>query len=368
VDAGLRPARLLIACVLLASVMTACSSGDPGPTPSAASTTAASTTAAPTPTDDGNASTPTTPSTAADPGVDHLVVPAAASGMPDTWQERFVIGYGPGKELLGTSPGGDSGTLDIGPEYGAPGPDGTWWFLDAAKARLAHYDPSGQFLDRVRIPRTMLVSGVYFQWQLPHVLADETLVAVRQSADGARLLRLRDGVLDEVAVDAPLFTPMYDDGTLLYGFARRGKPVAVDPADGSLEPTSAFRTPSGTPFSLKVGARLELELPDSGISKVLPISTSSGAPAHVGVQVRAGADGTLHVFLVGAGEDDESVQLVGATMISPAGQVAEVEALSNPFSEADPGSPAQLVMAPGSSTPMLVYVLDDGVHVYERTG
>jgi hypothetical protein len=37
-------------------------------------------------------------------------------------------------------------------------------------------------------------------------------------------------------------------------------------------------------------------------------------------------------------------------------------------SEADPGSPAQLVMAPGSSTPMLVYVLDDGVHVYERTG
>ena len=74
------------------------------------------------------------------------------------------------------------------------------------------------------------------------------------------------------------------------------------------------------------------------------------------------------MFLIGAGDDDESVQLVGATMISPAGEVAEVEALSNPFSEADPGSPAQLVMAPGSSTPMLVYVLDDGVHVYERTG
>jgi hypothetical protein len=71
---------------------------------------------------------------------------------------------------------------------------------------------------------------------------------------------------------------------------------------------------------------------------------------------------------VGAGEDDESVQLVGATRVSPSGSVAQVEPLTSPFSEANPGSPAELVMAPGSSTPMLVYVLDDGVHVYERTG
>jgi hypothetical protein len=48
--------------------------------------------------------------------------------------------------------------------------------------------------------------------------------------------------------------------------------------------------------------------------------------------------------------------------------VAEVEALPDPFGEADPGSPAQLVMAPGASTPVLVYVLPDGVHIYERTG
>jgi hypothetical protein len=362
-DCLVRAARLSVACVLVASLVSACSpgasdsSGDVEPTVAASSSTPA-----PTPTDDGSPLPD-----GRDLDVDELVVPAAATGMPATWQERFVIGYGPGKALLGTSPGGDSGTLDIGPEYGAPGPDGSWWFLDAAKARLAHYDASGQFVDQVRIPKTMLVSGVYFQWQLPHVLGDGTLVAARQTPDGTSLLRLRDGVLDEIPVDG-MFAPTYDDGTLLYGFGGRGKPVAVDPADGSLARTKVYRTPSGTPFSIAVGQRLKLELPDSEVSKVLPISTTSGAPAHVGVQVRAGADDALHVFLLGAGEDDESVQLVGATMISSAGEVAEVEALSSPFSEADPGSPAQLTMASGSSTPMLVYVLDDGVHVYERTG
>ncbi len=68
---------------------------------------------------------------------------AAAAAMPEAWHERFVIGYGPGKALLGTSPGGDSGTLDIGPEYGAPGPDGSWWFLDAAKAGSPTTTPRG---------------------------------------------------------------------------------------------------------------------------------------------------------------------------------------------------------------------------------
>ena len=128
--------------------------------------------------------------------VDELVTQVVAAVMPDAWQERFVIGYGPGNELLGTSPGGDSG------------PDGTWWFLDAAKARLAHFDASGRYLDQVRIPRTMLVQGVYCQWQLPHVLAD---------------------------------------GTLLYGFGGRGKQVVVDPTDGSRSCRSNGSGRSGAP-------------------------------------------------------------------------------------------------------------------------
>ncbi len=214
----------------------------------------------------------------------------------------------------------------------------------------------------------MLVSGVYFQWQLPHVMADGMLVASRNGRDGTMLLRVRDGVLDEIPVGLP--TGLRPTATGPCSTATRaagGSRWSTRPtAHGSA--TDVFRTPAGTPFSLKVGSRLKVELPDSGISEDPADPTASGAVAHVGVQARAGADDTLHLFLVGAGEDDESVQLVGATRVSPSGAVSQVEPLTNPFSEADPGSPAELVMAPGSSTPMLVYVLDDGVHVYERTG
>ena len=52
-----------------------------------------------------------------------LVVPAASSTLPATWHQVFAVGYGKKRSLLGTAPGGDSGTLRIGPEYGAPGPD-----------------------------------------------------------------------------------------------------------------------------------------------------------------------------------------------------------------------------------------------------
>ena len=371
-------ARLAAVCLVVVTCGSGCSSdssdeGEPTSSPSSSTAASATPTAEPSATAAPSAtstatSTATSSPTSEPEGVDRLVVPEAAPTMPEAWHERFVIGYGPGKELLGTAPGGDSGTLDIGPEYGAPGPDGSWWFLDGAKARLAHYDASGEFLDQIRIPRTMLFQGRYFQWQLPHVMADGTLVASRNSQDGTMLLRVRDGVLDEIPIGLPYWAATYSDGTLLYGYSGRGRLEVVDPTDGSRQRTDAFRTPSGAPFSLKVGGRLKVELPDAGVSKVLPISTTSGAPAHVGVQAQAGADDTLHLFLVGAGEDDESVQLVGATSVSPSGAVAEVEPLANPFSEADPGSPAELVMAPGSSTPMLVYVLDDGVHVYERTG
>ena len=119
--------------------------------------------------------------------------------------------------------------------------------------------------------------------------------------------------------------------------------------------SATFTTPAQTPFRLSLrGKGLRIDLPGTGVSRVLPVSTASGAKAHVGLQVRAGADDVLHVFMTGIGEDDESVQLVGYTSIDPDGAVAPVESMPNPFSPSDPGSPAQLVLAPGSSTPLLV--------------
>jgi hypothetical protein len=293
-----------------------------------------------------------------------LVVPAASKALPASWHQVFRVGFGNRRSLLGTAPGGDSGTLRIGPEYGAAGPDGSWWFLDAAKRRLAHYSATGHYLGQVRVPRRLLVGGRYFQWQLPHVLANGWLLAARQGAGGTHLLRLRGTELDEIAVRGPTIFPVYDDGRRLYGYAGR-RLLSVNPRTGATKRVAQQRTPSGQPFSVSVGRRLEVDRPAGSLTARL--TTASGARAHVGLQVRAGADDTLHLFMTGLGEDDESVQLVGFTSLSPAGVLGPVEALPNPFSEADPGSPAQLVVAPGSSRPMLVYVLADGVHVYERS-
>ena len=293
----------------------------------------------------------TTPT--AGPGVERLVVPAAAESFPETWTEAFVIPHGRGPARLGES-------------QGAAAPDGTWWFLDPAKQRLAHYDVDGTYLEQVKVSRAL--GRTTFQWSQPHVLADGTFVAVRLDPPRSWLLRVRDGLVSEVQVRG-LFSPDHDDGRLLYGSVGKGRHVVVDPSDGSRERTETFRTPDGTRFFVGNGfdnGRLRVELPDAAVSGAVRMRTASGAVAHVGVEVRAGADGRIHLFLAGTGEDEDSAPLVGYTSIDPTGSVAAVEALPSPFSDADPGSPAHLVVAPGSSTPMLVYVLDDGVHVYER--
>lgn len=300
--------------------------------------------------------------------VQRLVVAPAVDAVPGTWRETFVVTYGPAVEQLGTSRGGEGGGLRYGPESGAPAPDGSWWFLDGAKRRLAHYSSSGTFLEGVRVPPRLLVDGRYFQWQLPHVLADGTLVAFRLTGDGAGMLRLRNGVVDEVPLTV-MFSPTYDDGRVLYGTVADGAPLAeLDPATGAVTSAVTYRLPSGAPFTLTDDFdKGELRVVTATASLRLVTVTSSGATAHLGVQMRAGADDSLHLLLAGAGEDDTSTQLVDYARVDLSGAVTRPESLTNPFSLADSGSPAQLAMAPGDSTPMLVYVLPDGVHVYRRT-
>jgi hypothetical protein len=302
--------------------------------------------------------------------VQHLVIAVRpVDTMPTTWREVFVVPYGSGNEQLGTSRGGEAGApRHYGPESGAPAPDGSWWFLDTAKRRLAHYDAAGHFVGAVKVPARLLVDGRYFQWALPHVLADGTLVAFRLTSGAAAMLRLRDGVLDEVPLTA-MFTPTYDDGTLLYGTVAGGPALAtVDPESGDLEPARAYRLPSGAAFTIgddfdRGVIRVDTPSGSLRLSTVAP----SGAIAHMGVQMRAGADDSLHLYLMGASNERHAAQLVGYVRIDPSGAAAKLEPLPSPNSNADRGSPAQLVLAPGESTPMLVYVMPDGVHIYERT-
>lgn len=315
-----------------------------------------------------NASAPASAPNSQSPAVavETRVVPVASSRLPKAWREVFVVPYGPAVERLGTARGGEGGVLRIGPEYGAPAADGTWWFLDVAKQRLAHYDAAGRYLSAVRVPHRLLVHGRYFQWQLPHVLADGSLVAVRLTSGGAALLRLRDGRLDELPLSS-MFTPVYDDGRLLYGSTSNESLTVLDPETGDMRPAADFLTPAGTPFSLDVDFdHGSVKIERGGRAQKLVFRTASRALAHVGARFRAGSDDSLHLFLTGTGADDEPTQLVGYLSLDPSGSVGRVEPFLNPFSPADPGSPAHLVIAPGSSTPMLVLVRPDGVHVYAR--
>lgn len=315
---------------------------------------------------------PSLPPRAARP-VRRIVVPITPVDiMPKRWREVFVVPYGSGHEELGTSRGGERGTpVQYGPEYGAPAPDGSWWFLDVDKLRLAHYDAGGGFLEAVRVPTRLLVDGDAFQWTLPHVLSDGTVVAFRLSAetDDGAMLRLRDGVLDEVPLTA-MFSPTYDDGTLLYGtVAGRAGLVTVDQDSGEVNPVPAYRLPSGAAFTVEDDFDRGVVRVDTATGSVrLATESPSGSTAHMGVQVRAGADDSLHLYLLGTSDDRSSTRLVGYLRIGRSGGITRLEPLASPDSSADRGSPAQLVVAPAASIPMLVYVMPDGVHVYRRTG
>jgi hypothetical protein len=296
------------------------------------------------------------------------VVLDAVGTFPREWREVFVVGYGRQPEELGTSRGGERGSPTFyGPEYGAPSSDGTWWFLDVGKLRLAHYGTDGRFLGDVDVPPALLVDGVAFQWALPHVLADGTLVAFRMTAGGGAMLRLRDGVLAEVPLPV-MFTPTYDDGATVYGYGSGSQELlALDPDTGSVRSESAYRLPSGTTFSVAddFDKGLVILRTSSGTVRLRTVTTS-GAPAHVGVQVRGGSDGSLSLYFLGAGSG--GADLTGYLRVTPSGKVSKWEALPSPFSSADRGSPEQLTMASGQSAPSLVYVMPDGVHVYRRMG
>ena len=356
--------RLLL--IFLMVVMAACSPGDEGAGTTQASTTSlapATTTTTLVPTTSNPISTTTMISS--EPVAEWVMQPALEE-IPEGWMLSFAIPYGDEIEALGSAPGGDG--LTLGPDYGAQAPDGTWWFLDAAKKRLAHYDDEGAYLDQVVLGEDLLVDGVYFQYQLPRVLADETVVASRFEVDATELLTLRDGLLGIVGVPAVVAIAT-DDGVSLYGFDSEGAgQVAIDPKTGAVTPTQWFSTQSGSRYRVAVDTgEITVELPDQGVVHVVPVTSSLGpGDVHVSVELATGSDGTIHLFALGISESDEQVQLAGYTSISPDGTLHRMEPGIDPFTPADPGSPSHLGVAYGRAAPWLMVVSEVGVLVYVR--
>jgi len=285
--------------------------------------------------------------------------------LPADWHPAFTIGYGEAESLLGSAPGGEG--LTLGPNYGAQAPDGTWWFLDGAKARLAHYDGGGVYLDAVVLPEEFLRSGAYFQYQLPRVLADGTLAAARFDEDTTDFLTLEDGG-PHLASLAGTLLPRADDGHAIYGFDPDGTLWSVDATTAESRRTDWFISQSGARYMVGlIAGGVVVELPDIGLETTISLTASNGPGAvHSSVEVGVGSDGTIHMLFLGISESDESVQLAGYASIAADGTVGTMEAMINPFTPADPGSPSHMGVAYGSDALWLMVVGEEGVEVYVR--
>jgi len=292
------------------------------------------------------------------------------SEMGPQWSER-TFPYGEGEETLGTSPGGEG--LMLGPEYGTQTPDGTWWFLDAAKTRIAHFDEEGSYLDQVVVPEDLLVDGLYFQYQMPQALDDGTIaVAGFRGETSMALLRIADGEATGADFDGavPWVTT---DGSYLYGLDFEGGPHRLDPENPVTEPVEWLSARDGSRYRVTVDQdEILVELPDgpTPLTRTLELrfSEDPAVAARAGIEVETGVDGSLFILLYGAPESDESLGIGGYLSISPDGAVEQAEPISDPFSLADPGSPAHLGVRPGTSTPWVMVVGEDGVHVFTRSG
>jgi hypothetical protein len=351
--------RLLVRLAAAAMLLAACGRG------------ASSTTIAPTSTTAVATSTTAVETTTTAVAAGSVIAVPSVSALEAPWVEAFEIAYGPSEAELGSSPGGDAGTLDLGPDYGAQAADGTWWFLDAAKQRLAHYSEEGEYIGAVSVV-DHLVDDKYFQFQLPHALDDGSVVMTNLGFGSSTMLVLDDGETRVVTIPAT-FSTRTDDGEALYGFSDEGETLRADPRAGTVDAVDWMQTRAGTRFRISNGSDgLTVELPDAEGAPVetirLVYADDPSIIAHVGLEAASGEDGSLFLYLYGGTDSGVGGQLGGFLTISAEGVVSALEPTRDPFSAADPGSPAHLGVRPGTSTPWLMFVDPDGVKVFTREG
>ena len=324
-----------VACLLAGSLVTACSSDStdpPDPIPSGSSDAASA----------ASATTPFTP-VDRDSTWTSSVVPAAATAMPAAWQERFVIAYGHGKELLGHLARRRLRLARHRPRVRcARARTGTWWFLDAAKATARSVRPVGAVPgpgpdpedDAGRRARTS--SG-------PSRTCWRTARWSRSARvrDGTRLLRLRDGRARRDRRRRGRFAPTYDDGRLLYGFARRGQ-TGGGGSDRRLH-GAHVDLPDAVRDTLLDRAwvvGLKLDLPESGTLEgasrprrrlaLRPMSGSRSAPAWTTCSTCSSW---------ASARTTSRCSWSGATLVSPAGEVRRGRATGRSVQRGRPREP-----------------------------
>jgi hypothetical protein len=372
--------RLVVLIVLVIAVVAIVvvrnRDSDPPTTTDAPTTTAgvstsagATTTVADTTTTFPGTTTTIAPTTSSPADQTVTVLLSPFSEMGTAWTEQVFL-YGEGEELLGTSPGGDG--LMLGPEYGTQTPDGSWWFLDAASLRIAHFAVDGSYLDQVLVPEDLLVDGQYFQYQMPQGLDDGSVAAGGfRSENTMALLRIAGGQATGTTFDGTI-PWVTTDGGLLYGFdGENGAPHSLDPEQPLPTPVEWFLARDGSRYMVTLDdGEMLVEIPDSGLTRTLQMRFSEDPEviARGGIEVETGVDGTIFIMMYGAPESDETLGIGGFVSVAPDGAVSETEPIAEPFSPSDPGSPSHLGVTPGTSTPWIMLVGEDGVHIFTRAG
>jgi hypothetical protein len=288
------------------------------------------------------------------------------SSLNSSWKRIAKIGYGAAKSKLGTSPGGDN--LMLGPDYGVQMPNKTWWYLDAAKLRLAHYSDSGAYLGQVKMPTKYLAQGIYFQWANPFALADGTVVLTGNGVSPALLLLSPKKKLTKVGMSR-FFGPMVTDGHSLYGFDENGVSVRVKPKTGAITTVSTFKGQGGRTFSITAASNhLTVKRPGVNLRINLVDPAHPALAVHPAVEAVMAANGKLWILATGIVEvsPGNAYDVSGLFSVSPNGAVSAVEPVRTLYSDSDPGSGHHLGIRQGSSRPTLMFIDTDAVRVYRK--
>lgn len=290
------------------------------------------------------------------------------SRLGPAWRFAFKVGYGTQPAQLGTYLGGDGMGVRTGPDYGTQAPDGTWWFLDPAKVRLAHYSAGGAYLGQSLPPKGFLGGGRFLEYQRLTALADGTLVAHSTSVNEAGLLvRSPDGGFKQLAL-RDFFAAQTTDGTYEYGFMGT-RCVRVDPATGRATGVDRLIGPGGHSFAVALTKDGILVTTRGGTAE-LPVEAEEfpGLPVHLNIEANTSSDGTLNVLLTGIVEPPgkDAATVIGFVTFDELARVITTDDVRDPTSSADPASGLHLGVRLGDWAPWLMFVDADGVRVYRR--
>jgi hypothetical protein len=291
-----------------------------------------------------------------------MVLGQATDAVPNAWEPLVELPYGAGNDQLGLADTHGGETAAWGPEYLAPGADGSLFVLDTEKRRVAHFDHAGTYLDDVTIP------GAHVGLQMPFMLGD-TFWASGGSGDALII----DGQ-GATRVDNAAGSWIYSDGTSVFNVAGTALLPTRPP---TVRADKGLRTPAGTLFVANVSrddpGAIHISLPTAGSELTVRLTASDGgAPVNpVAFEVSADVSDRLEFLVYGLDESSPDLahrrQLAGFfTVDARTGEVSPIEPMRNPSSPADPGSPGQLRVIPGSTSLLLTFVDADAVRVYQR--